>query len=312
MTGRSEGAERTPAGGPPWWFGLAPTTTPIRCAGVVHELRWERGALHADGHDDPDAEAALVALGSPPPPCLAARALWREFSTDPHVVTLGRRPGEPTVGIPVDDDTDLEGRWRHESIRLRAGPSSASLGSAALDRIDATERRRRGLLNLLSLPAAMLDRLLVEVLASCAERWTSPSFRAEHGLRLGAALHVRASPAVRRLGERVGAGTPAVAISPLHPDQPGTLLALRLEAGEAPALSAELPIGWLASVWGRGLSEPDGEFVLDVRSAAPDGETFEVFVAEWEPAGPLTWEAAPVPATVFRDPDGIRRVSRHW
>jgi hypothetical protein len=71
-------------------------------------------------------------------------------------------------------------------------------------------------------------------------------------------------------------------------------------------------VRWLTNVWGRGLSEPDGELVLDVVSGERDGSSFEVFVAEWEPAGPITWEAAPVPATVTVDDDGVRRVQRHW
>lgn len=291
---------------PPWWAGLAPALATVDCGGATHRVRWSQGALHLDDHDDADAEEALVALGGDPPACFALVALWRAYATEPQLVTLGRRPGEETVGLDAPS-----GAGGAVSLTV---PGAASRGmAAALERMRAVHQRRADLLRLLSLPTPMIDRLVLSVLAACAERWDDDDFREEHGLRLGAALSVRATPALRRLARRLAGPDcdPDVGVSPLWPGRATPLVAARVETPR-PVVTAELPLSWLVDVWGRGISEPGDEFVLAVRDGRDDGKEFDVFVAEWELAGPSTWEAAPVPATVTIGDDGVRRVRRRW
>ena len=286
----------------PWWVGVAPAHAEIECEGGTHRVEWIDGAVHAIDHPDPDADRALVALGGSSPACLDVVGAWREHTTTPELVTLGRRPGEQGLGLA------LAAVRAHAVANVRI----PGMPGAAKERLETRLRRRETLALLLSLPAPFIDRLVLGVLASAAERWDDESFRADHGLRIGAALSTRATPALRRFGDRLGCGPSDVGVSPARPGHGEPVVAARLERGQPVVISADLPVRWMTNVWGRGISEPDGEFVLDVISGERDGSSFEVFVAEWEPAGPITWEAAPVPATVTLDDDGIRRVQRHW
>lgn len=286
----------------PWWVGVAPAETEIDCDGARHRLTWTQGEVIPLDHPDPEADRALVALGGDSSACLDVIRAWNEHSSTPELVTIGRRPGEQGLGLAP------------AAVRAHAVASArvAGIPGAAKERIEARLRRREALALLLTLPAPFIDRLVLGVFWSAAERWDDETFRADHGLRIGAALSTRATPALRRFGDRLGCGPCDVGVSPARPGHGEPVVAARLERGQPVVLSADLPVRWLTNVWGRGLSEPDGELVLDVVSGALDGSTFEVFVAEWEPAGPITWEAAPVPATVTVDDDGIRRVQRHW
>ena len=286
----------------PWWVGVAPAEAEIECDGASHRLVWARGEVRPLDHPDPDADRALVALGGESPACLDVIRAWNEHASTPELVTLGRRPGEQGLGLAPS------------AVRAHAAASARTqrMLGAARERVEERLRRREALTLLLSLPAPFIDRLVLGVFASAAERWDDESFRADHGLRIGAALSTRATPALRRFGDRLGCGPCDVGVSPARPGHGEPVVAARLESGQPVVISADLPVRWITNVWGRGLSEPDGELVLDVVSGEHDGSAFEVFVAEWEPAGPITWEAAPVPATVTVDDDGIRRVQRHW
>ncbi len=251
---------------------MPPVETEIDCGGARHLLRWEEGALVAVDHgDDADAEDALAALGGERPPCLALRAAWRQRAGEPEVVTLGRRPGEPSLGLEV---TAGDGR-------LRVGVGD----------------RRHDLVALFSLPAPFLDRLAIEAMASAASRWSDPEFRNTHGLRLGAALVARARPALTRLAQRLP--DPVVtrpACEPAATGSPATILAER-EPGRRDALvvTATLPLDWLSRVWGPGLSEPSDHFVLEVEGLRPDG-ALRVQVASWVPAGEGRWQVVGQPA----------------
>lgn len=287
-----------------WWVGVAPAEGEIDCGGAPHRLRWIDGQLHALDHVDPDADRALIALGGERPACLQILDAWAEHSATPELVTLGRRPGEQGLGLAA-----VQVRSLHSVAAL---PGAARVAGLAARRLEARARRLDALTRLLALPAPFIDRLVLSVMAAAAQRWDDEGFRADHGLRFGAALSARATPALRRFGDRLAAGPVDTGVSPARPGYGAPVVAARLEPGQPLVVSADLPLRWLSDVWGRGLSEPDGEFVLDVVSGAADGSTFEVFVAEWEPAGPVTWEAAPIPATVTLDGEGIRRVRRHW
>ena len=288
---------------PPWWVGLTEAVAELDCGGATHRVRWASGALSTDDHDDAKAEETLEALGGEAPRCIEILRAWRRHAATPELITLGRRPGEAELGLrdaPVLDKAAILAPYR------RRGVSPASLRQA-----EARMHRREELGLLLALPAPLIDRLVLTVLASCADRWDDEALRENHGLRIGAALSARATPALRRFAQKLGDGPVEVGVSPVHPDRLGPLVAARLERGQPVVISAELPVSWLPTVWGRGVSEPDGEFVLAVTGGTDDGLELEVFVAEWESSGAMAWEAVPVPARIVFDPaDGRRQVIR--
>ncbi len=226
-------------------------------------------------HGDVAAELALGALGASPPRCLLYRSAWHRLSRDPALVTLGRRPGEADIGIgPVPGPG---GR-----TAFRADPS-----------------HRDALLLLFTLPAPLIDRAVLTACAAAAEQWDDPIFRAAHGLRLGAALTARATPSLRRLGGELAGPDEAVVVhcTPAGQHERPVVMAERSEHGLE--VTASVPLSWIPSIWGPGISEPDGRMVLAVRSAeSPDH--LDVDIAEWRPDGVDQWEAAPVPATLSR------------
>jgi hypothetical protein len=255
---------------PPWWSATSPAEAEVACGGDVHTVRWERGRLMLTGHDDVEAERALGALGAEPPACLVLRERWERHAGDVALLTLGRRPGEATLG-------------RAEDVRLTS------------------TTRRAELLALLGLPAPMIDRLVMTAAASAADRWVDDGFREAHGLRLGAALKARATPALRRLAEELAPGAEVVVeCRPTGPGEPPEIVAEHRPLDRAVHVDATLPLGWLASVWGPGISEPDGRVVLHVVDASSDEDTFTVDLARWEPTAPDRWRVVPERATLTR------------
>lgn len=259
----------------PWWVPLADASATISCSGATHEVRWSEGSLVLPDHADLAAELALGALGASPPRCVLYRAAWRRLESDPVLVTLGRRPGESDIGIgPVP------------------GPGGRTVFGPA-------PSYRDSLLLLFTLPAPLIDRAVLTACAAAAEQWDDPVFRASNGLRLGAALAARATPSLRRLGGELAGPDEAVVVhcTPSSSDERPVVMAERTEHGLE--VTASIPLFWIPSVWGPGISEPDGRMVLAVRSAeSPD--QLDVDVAEWRPDGVDQWEAAPVPATLAR------------
>lgn len=262
----------------PWWAPVAPARTSVRCSGGEHELRWERGALVLADHDDVEAERALRALGGDVPQCLAVRLAWERHGDDPSIITLGRRPSEATIGFDRMAVAHAEGR-------------------------------RADLVLLFSLPPPLIDRLVLTAIAAAADAWPEPDFRRRHGLRLGAALASRATPALRRLASDLAGPEESLVVhcTPAGSGVPTTILASRGDEGVE--VSASVPLSWLGGVWGGGLSEPDGRFVLAISGALDDGgDRFAVDLAEWAPSGRDHWEVRPRPAVVERDVDGAWRV----
>lgn len=270
---------------PPWWAPISAVSTSVECSGDDHEVRWEAGALVLSAHADVEAERTLGALGASPPRCLRLRRVWEELMGEPVLITLGRRPGEADIGI---------------------GSEPQPGGRTAFA---AEPRRRDALLLLFTLPAPFIDRAALGAAASAAGRWSEASFRTSHGLRLGAALSARSVPALRRLaGELAGPDEPLL----VHciPAGEGQDPLIRAERGDLGfEVTASLPISWIASVWGPGISEPDGAMVLGVRAAGDGGDRLEVDVAEWRPDGVDQWTAAAVPRTLVRSDLGSWRLS---
>ena len=265
----------------PWWAPVPPATASRRCSGAVHQLRWEAGALTLPDHGDASAEETLHALGGPVPACVRIARAWRALIDDPALVTLGRRPAEADIGLGDPP------------------PLGARMAIAA----DGTPTRRDQLLLLFTLPAPLIDRLVLTAAAAAAQRWPDTSFRDQHGLRLGAGLAARATPALRRLGGEL-AGPDEGLVVHATPAAPGGRTSVRAERTDTGIeITASLQLEWLSSVWGAGVSEPGGRMVLAVRDVADGGRTMHVDVAEWHPDGPDHWEAARVPATLARAGD---------
>ncbi|HVF31574.1 MAG TPA: hypothetical protein VM933_00945 [Acidimicrobiales bacterium] len=266
---------------PAWWAAVPAATTILDCGDARHELRWEAGQLHLEGHADVEAERTLGALGAEVPTCLRVRDAWAAHATDPALVTLGRRPGEPGLGFAPEHAPPLVGGLHTPPKRPR--PSEPG--------------RREALVTLLSLPVAFVDRLALTAMADAAERWPDPSFRERHGLRLGAGLAARAGPALHRFGRPLAAAGEVVLVH-ATPCPPAGRVSIRAErTGRGVEVSASLPISWLSRVWGPGLSEPDGRFVIALRRSG------EVDVAEWMAVGVDRWEAERRPAQLARNDD---------
>jgi len=273
----------------PWWLAVAPVQVEHPCSGEAHLIVWSEGVLRVPAHGDPEAEQTLGALGGDVPACIRLRQIWRTWGRDPALVTLGRRPGEPALGFARDDGL----------------PVAAALHTPPLRRRPEEPARRKALVTLLSLPLPLVDRLVLTAMAAAAEAWGDEEFRERHGLRLGASLAGRARPALERLGRQLaGPGEPVlVHVAPGPRAGAATVRAERTSRGLE--LSAALPLGWLASVWGAGLSEPDGHVVTAVRSATVDG--YGVDVVRWVPDG-AGWAAEVRPAVVRRGVAGEWRV----
>lgn len=272
----------TPASAPSWWAPIAPASAARACSGSVHQLRWHAGELTLPDHEDATAEETLHALGGTVPACVRIARAWRALADDPALVTLGRRPGESDIGLGDPPPP---------------GARTATTGDG-----DGATRRDR-LLLLFTLPAPLIDRLVLTAAAKAAERWPDAAFRSQHGLRLGAGLAARTTPALRRLGGELAGPDEALVVhaTPAGPGERTVVRAERTDTGIE--ITASLQLGWLSAVWGAGISEPDGRMVLAVRDVAGDGDratTLHVDVAEWHPDGIDRWEAVRVPARLTR------------
>ena len=274
----------------PWWAAVTAAEADHPCGTDLHPIRWAAGALHVPGHDDPDAERTLAALGGAVAPCISLREAWATWSGDPALVTLGRRPGEEGLAFAAADAPTRDGGLHMAPVRRR--PSDPG--------------RRHDLVRLLWLPTAFVDRLVLTAMAAAAERWSEESFRERHGLRLGAALAARAQPALQRsVAGLAGPGEAVVARA--APAPPAGGIDLRVErTARGLEVMAALPLRWLPSVWGTGLSEPDGRLVVDLVGSSRGG--YDVEVVEWVPAGRGRWTGELRPARLDVDATGEWRV----
>jgi hypothetical protein len=250
----------------------------LACGAAIHRIRWDAGVLALLDHEDDDAERALAGLGADRPACVRLRDIWTAYEGDVALVTLGRRPGDAGLGI------------RDESLARQAFAIPPR----------ARPERRDDLLALLSLPAPFLDRLVITSFARAADAWAREQFRVAHGLRLGAALSSRASPALRRFCiQRSDVGV-TLTCAPTAPAEAASIQAVVGNADEL-RVSAALPLSWLSTVWGPGLSEAGGGLVLAITGG--EGDRLEVETAQWEQVDARLWRAVPLQAVLVRDRD---------
>ena len=265
-----------------WWAAVGPAEGTHPCSGDEHPIEWRDGTLRVPAHDDPEAERTLAALGGDVPACIRLRQAWSSWSNDPAFVTLGRRPGEEGLAFAHPD----------------APPAAGVLHTPPIRRRRPLAGRRDDFVLLLSLSPAFIDRLVLTAMAAAARQWSDPIFRDRHGLRLGASLASRARPALERAVAALAAPGEEVVVhcTPASAGAPAELRADRTREGLT--VTAMLPIGWLAGVWGAGLSEPDGHLVTAVRGVRSGG--YEVDVVTWVEAARGAWVGVADPAVLER------------
>lgn len=276
---------------PPWWAGLAAAETRLDCGGQPHRLRWSAGQLTTPDHtEDLEGEQILSALGGQSYPCLDVLDLWAGHAADLRVLILASRgPADPLAAWapPQSGWTGYTARGGSAGRRGRPAGSFAMLTHGQPDDPD------DGLPRLIGLGGLLPDRLAATVIATWAGRLRVPAGAgaADAGdvaaarPALHAALYGRAVTALRSWAGRRDL---AVTLTMIPEDQPPRL------ARDGDGIAAELPFGWLADVWARGLATCWGRFCL---AAAPqpsgDGWLLSTVGPELDSPRPVTLSAPP-------------------
>lgn len=282
----------------PWWAGLSPAEVQLDCGGQPHRLRWAAGELRALDHTDLDGEHILSVLAGQGFPCLDVLDLWARHAADPRVLVLtSRGPADPLT-VPA-----LSPAWwtvhrgprssRAMAFGWRSGGGFPGGGRRARSGTGADDPEE-GLVRLIGLDGLLPDRLAATVIAAWTERLRGPAGAAAAAgadevaaarPALYAALYGRAVTALRSW---TGQRDLAVALTLIPEDQPPRLT----RAGDG--IAAELPFGWLAGVWARGLTTCWGRFCL---AAAPqpagDGWVLSTVGPDLGPPSPVTLSAPP-------------------
>lgn len=282
---------------PPWWAGLPAAEARLDCGGRPHRLRWAAGELHALDHgDDLESEQILSALGGQGFPCLDVLEAWARHAADPRVLVLASRgPADPVA------------TWTPPPVPHRLGGLRRGRTYSVLSYHGAPREPEDDLLGLIGLGGPLPDRLAATVIAAWAEQLRAPADADAEapvaaaagtgavGTRVGevaaarpalqAALYGRAVTALRSWTSQRDL---AVALTMIPEDQPPKL------TRDGDGLAAELPFGWLADVWVRGLTTCWGRFCL---AAAPqpagDGWLLSTVGPDLDPPRPITLGSPP-------------------
>jgi hypothetical protein len=288
----------------PWWLGLLAAQATVACGDDTHRLRWEHGALQALDHDDPEAELALSALGGERCACADVLDAWARHDSDPRVLVLASRGPSDPLAAHADWTAQLGASQRAVTPtmapRSRIAPRSllrlpsrrramaasgasarASVGSrpVAAGQFALRTPAESELVALLGLGGGLQDRLVATVAAEWAQRFEGPESALE-GARpqLYASMQGRLVAALRTWLGRTDLEVELEMIDGRSPP------ALSERRG---AVRAELPFGWLADVWSRGLSIVWGRFCL--AATTEDGRAWTLTTV-----GPDFDELAPV------------------
>lgn len=235
---------------------MSAIATLVDCGGERHRLVWRDGELQAADHGDVDGERTLAVLGGTSCPCVEALDAWSRHADDLAVLSaLTRGPAE-TIDRPRRPRTGwvgyapLQARrppYRSTMVavagRGRGGPAP---GAEAPDDLEV----------LYGLGPALGSRLVAAVTRRCLERVAAgdaaslPALRASLAGRAGLALSIWSDGAL------------PVRVETAAPDEPPSL---RRDGDE---LVAALRLGWVADIWGRGLTSVGDRFVLDGQEGA--------------------------------------------
>ena len=297
--------------GPLWWAGLAAAETQLDCGGQAHRLRWSAGQLTTPDHtEDLAGEQILSALGGQSYPCLDVLDLWAEHAADLRVLILASRgPADPLA--PWTPPTSA--RSRYTGRGGFTGRSRGQVRSYSMLTHGQPDDPDDGLPRLIGLGGLLPDRLAATVIATWTVRLrgpagdglTAPRTSADGAGAAGAdvaggvwvdelaaarpALHAALyGRAVTTLRSWTGQRDLAVALTMIPEGQPPRL------ARDRAGLAAELPFGWLADVWSRGLATCWGRFCL---AAAPqpsvDGWLLSTVGLELDSPRPVTLGGPP-------------------
>ena len=258
---------------PPWWAGLPAAEARLDCGGRVHRLRWAAGQLTTPDHTgDLEGEQILSALGGQGFPCLDVLESWARHAADPRVLTLASRgPADPLITRPRPPSG-----WSGPTARRgRPGPPRGRARSFAMLSHGQPDDPDDDLIGLIGLGSLLPDRLAATVMATWAERLRAgadsvDAVRTDELAAARPALHAALyGRAVTALRSWTGQRDLAVALTMIPEDQPPRLA--RDGDGDGGGIAAELPFGWLADVWARGLTTCWGRFCL---AAAPSGDNW--------------------------------------
>jgi hypothetical protein len=303
----------------PWWAVFPPAQSRLRCGAGDHRLRWAEGKLTSLDHDDPEGELVLAALGGDRPACVDLLEAWGRHAADLEVLALGPRSAADTVPITARDLARLRppqgGGWfayapltgqaraRARLVRstpLRPLPTARVTAARAGGPAPHPARARRPmprrmpmigglgggpelareaeLLTLLALGPAFQFRLSATVAAAHVPdgrpdqpNSARPALTAAMAGRLApaAADWLGTDPDRVDVGLHEGSGWGSVTADGTGPER---------------SLRAQLPVGWLASVWAAGLSVVAGHLVVEVREAAwPRAEVLALPAPDAEP-----------------------------
>lgn len=231
--------------------------------------------LRAVDHDDPEGERVLSALGAERCTCLDVLDAWERHRGDPRVLVLAcRGPADQFEEQP--DGRSRRGYARVQFIGSRPAPAP---------QISDAARAENDLTTLLRLGGGLQDRLVATVAAAWQERLGQPDDSlARVRPQLHAALHGRALATIRTW---LGAS--------------GVELQLRMiDEAEQPQLvrehgmvRAELPFGWLAEVWAKGIATIWGRFCI--AASTPDGQSWTLLTVgpDFGAPAPITVQLAP-------------------
>jgi hypothetical protein len=329
------------AASPPWWALLPPAQASVSCGEHTHRLRWSEGALIALDHPDAEGERVLAALGGDRSECLDLVEFWGALGDDLEVLAVGPRSAADKLTLDPAEIAEPQGGWmwsppgRGSALsyaRLRPGGRLPGLLRARLMPHRATPRvsaffsgsqiagspsarmmrgphppgkperdadRWAGLLSVLALGAEFQFRLSATTAAAWADGGSRAGDAAARRPALVAALAGRLAPAAQ-----TWLGTDPGLVDVVPHEGPGWgRLDLR-GTGSERALSATLPVGWLASVWAAGLAVTDGHLVVAVTEAQwPDATVLGVP----EPgAGPVTLHVRNTGGSWTRQPGAAR------
>lgn len=288
----------------PWWLGLSPAQTTVSCAGHAHRIRWEAGALRALDHDDPEGERVLSALGAERCTCLDILDAWQRHEDDPRVLVLASRgPTDPLAAQAGGHSppglarpqviASRSGRARGRSGRGGGTMRRVSLSPVGAQHVAPTGRvsdeaqAENDLITLLQLGGGLQNRLVATIAATWQERLgRTVGSLADVRPRLHAALHGRGLAAMRTW---LGAPELELGLTMIGGADPPGLLS------EHGVVRAELPFGWLAEVWAKGIATIWGRFCI--AASTTDGETWTLLTVgpDFGPPAPITVALPRVP-----------------
>lgn len=278
----------------PWWLGMPPIDAEADCQGTLHALRWERGELTPLDHIDPEGERLLIALGGEASGCLELVTSWDQHSRDVRFLAAAPRSSIDRLSIAGFDLAEVgrhltniaathRGAWprraverlvaldpqrvdaasqRHQPFAFRSLGLAASVMAAG----EAGWRNHVGLLELFTMPRALLDRLQLEIWAARSGDLRDAIGAAEAGrysrerpaLLAAAFARVRAA-VIGWLAPPSSGPDPEVAVH-FTPDASP----LRLSRAEAGEFVAEVGTDWVSQVFGRQMSQVERHLVLEL------------------------------------------------